>query len=294
MKKLTISLFVVVFYLILHSLTVFAQDTMWQNIEKVIGKEGVIKDETEKFTFPRYDLSVKIKDLTIEPALALTSWVIFIKMQDKYIIMGDLILKETEVDNVTNKLVSNELQITALHNHILNETPKIMYLHFSGQGDAVVLARRIRTVLEVTATPFTPAPLKKISESTDWSKVESILGYSGKATGKILQFSIARKEVFTEKNMALPPQAGMAISINFQSAGDKVAATGDFLLTAEEVNPVVKVLTENNILVTAIHNHMLFESPRLFFLHFWSVDNPERLAEGLHLALEKINIRISQ
>jgi hypothetical protein len=273
-----------------------AQQSDWSGVEQVFGKKGSIQDGVFKITLPRFDLKVKIGEFSVEPGLALTSWIGFIKAGDNMtamdgntMLMGDLVLLDKEVAPVIAKLVSENLEITALHNHIVGESPSIKYLHFSGKGDAVKLAEAIKSVISVTGTPFTAPQSQNLAIASDWSKVEAILGTGGKRNGNLLQYGFPRLEKLTDSGMEMPPYMGMSTGINFQMDGAKAAITGDFVLLAEEVNPVVKALTENGIAVTAIHNHMLYDNPRLFMLHFWAVDSPEKLAKGLKEALDKTN-----
>lgn len=266
-----------------------AQQNDWSDVEKVFGKKGNVQDNIFKITFPRSDLKVKVGDFTVAPGLAFTSWIGFLKMGNNGSMMGDLVLPDKEVAPVISRLISEGLQITALHNHIVNEVPAIKYIHFSGNGDPVSLANKIKSVLAITGTPLTTPQVQQQSENPDWSGVEAILGITGKHNGNLLQFSFPRKEKLTESGMEMPAYMGMATAINFQMAENKAAITGDFVLLAEEVNPVAKALTENGIQVTAIHNHMLYDNPRLFMLHFWAVDDPAKLAKGLKAALDKTN-----
>ncbi len=273
-----------------------AQQSDWTGVEKVFGKKGSVQDGVFKITFPRYDLKVKVGEFPVEPGLALTSWIGFIKagnnmmgMDDNTMIMGDLVLVDKEVGPVISKLMSEKLEITALHNHLVGESPAIKYVHFSGKGDAVKLAQSMKSVISATGTPLAPPQAQNPAVTPDWSKVETILGTSGKHNGNLLQYSFPRLEKLTESGMEMPPYIGMATGINFQIWGDKAGITGDFVLLADEVNPVVRALTENGINVTAIHNHMLYDNPRLFMLHFWAVDTPEKLAAGLKAALDKTN-----
>ena len=273
-----------------------AQQNEWAEVEKVFGKKGTVQDGVFKITFPRYDLKVKIGDFEVAPGLALTSWIGFIKankdgmtMGRNDMMMGDIVMLDNEVAPVLAKLVSLNLDVTALHNHIVGETPAIKYAHFSGKGDVVKLADAIKSVLSVTGTPLTSPPAQNQAVLPDWSKVEAILGTKGKHNGNLLQYGFPRLEKLTESNMEMPAYIGMATAINFQMEGNNAAITGDFVLLANEVNPVLKTLTQNGIAVTAIHNHMLYDSPRLFMMHFWAVDNPEKLAKGLKAALDKTN-----
>ncbi len=261
----------------------------WQTVERVFGLKGMVQGEVFKITFPRSDLKVMVNETSIEPGLGLTSWIAFKQMGSQTIMMGDLVLLTSEVGPVMAKLVSSNLLVTALHNHIIGESPNVMYMHFNGQGEPVKLAETMKAVLALTNTPLTPPQPQQSFPSIDWSKVESILGWTGQRKGNLLSIAIPRAKAITENGMEIPPSLGVATALNFEIIGKKAATTGDFVLTANEVNSVVKALTEHGITVTAIHNHMLTESPRLFFLHFWGVDEPEKLAEGLKAALDKIN-----
>ena len=274
----------------------FGQQSDWADLEKVFGKKGTVQDGVFKITFPRSDLKVKVGDFEVDPGLALTSWIGFINrtnddmmMNGKTMMMGDLVLLDKEVGPVISKIVSLNLEVSALHNHLIGETPTIKYVHFSGKGDAVKLAEAIKSVISVTGTPFTSTQAQNQDLNPNWSKVEAVLGTKGKHNGNLLQYGFPRLEKLTESGMVMPSFIGMFTGINFQMAGNKAAITGDFVLLADEVNPVLKTLTQNGIAVTAIHNHMLYDDPRLFMMHFWAVDNPEKLAKALKEALDKTN-----
>ncbi|MDP4215691.1 MAG: DUF1259 domain-containing protein [Bacteroidota bacterium] len=264
-------------------------------LDKVFGKKGAVQGQVYRITFPRADLTVKIGDFPVSPGLALTSWIGLIGMGDQAMAMGDLVLLDTEVGRVVGLLVKAHLSLTAMHNHLLNERPNIKFIHISGSGNAMTLAASIVSVLKATGTPMGPtaAPASPAAaNSPDWSKVEAVLGRSGKHNGMLLQYSFPRKEKLTEGGMEVPAPMGMATGINFQMDGGRAGTTGDFVLLASEVNPVVQALTENGISVTAIHNHMLFDEPRLFMMHFWAVGDPEKLAKGLKAALQQTNSRL--
>jgi hypothetical protein len=261
-------------------------------LNNVFGKKGTVQGEVYRITFPRSDLKVKVNDFNVAPGLALTSWIGILSMGHESMMMGDLVLLDTEEAAAVAKLVSSKLSITAIHNHLTNEKPAIKYIHFSGSGDALQLAASIKSVLAATGTPLTPPATQPQTAAPDWSKVENILGKSGKRNGQLLQYSFARKEKLRESGMDMPPSMGMATGINLQMDDNTTATTGDFVLLADEVNPVVKALTENGIIVTAIHNHMLYDDPRLFMMHFWSVNDPEKLAIGLKAALDKTNSKL--
>jgi hypothetical protein len=210
-------------------------------------------------------------------------------MKNETMMMGDLVLLDTEVPGVLKKLVAVDLKVTAIHNHLINESPNIKYVHFSGMGDKVNLAEAIKSVLAVTSTPLTPPQSNTSTTNIDWSTVESVLGTTGKHNGMLLQYSFPRKEELRESGMVMPPYIGMATAINFQKDGDKAAITGDFVLLADEINPAIKILIENGITPTALHNHMIHDEPRLFMMHFWAIDNPEKLAKALQQVLTTTN-----
>ncbi|MBJ6726822.1 DUF1259 domain-containing protein [Geomesophilobacter sediminis] len=267
----------------------YAKDVDWSSVEKVFAQKGKAQGNAFKVTFPRSDLSVLMGEVKVEPGLALTSWIGFDKMGKNAMMMGDLVLLESEVGPVTAKLVEHGLKVTALHNHLIGSNPPVLYLHFAGEGDPGKLAAAMYSALSVTATPMTP-PKTAAAATYDWRRVEAILGREGQKKGDLLQYSIPRREKVKEHGMEIPPFLGVGQTINLQAVGGKVATTGDFVLIGSEVNPVVKALTEHGIMVTAVHSHMLFESPRLFFLHFWAYDTPEKVATGLKAALGKVNL----
>jgi hypothetical protein len=275
--------------------TVQSNPDEWKAVEESIGRAGSIQPGSVfKIGLPRSDLSVTIRGVSINPVLALGSWIAFKKMGNSTVVMGDLVLTEDEVGPVMWSLQESGIEQSALHNHVLDESPRVMYMHIHGHGDAAQLAAAIRRALSYTKTPFAvpPAPtLKKGPPSDiDFHRVEQILGRPGKDNNGVYQFSIARTEKITDREMEVPPSMGVATAINFQpTGGGRAAVTGDFVLLAAEVNPVIHALRENGIAVTALHSHMLTESPRLFFMHFWANDEALKLARGLRAALDKTN-----
>lgn len=256
-----------------------------ETIKKIFSQEGSTAGGVLKFTFPRADLTVRIDDIIIEPDLALTSWVAFDQLGTHSILMGDFVLLQCEVVPVMSSLFKNGIEETALHNHLLYELPRIMYLHIHGEGNPVKLAQGVRDALSLTTTPFNIKKQQSPSQ-VNWTVIENTLGRKGTHKGNVLQLSFPRTTIISEDGHHLSPAMGISHGINFQSVGDKVATTGDFVLLANEVNPVASILRKNNIAVTAIHNHMLTEVPRLFFMHFWAVDKPEHLARTFKSALD--------
>lgn len=267
----------------------------WKPVEDAMGKTGSMQPgDVFKIGLPRNDLAVTVRGVSINPPLALGSWVAFKKMGSEAVVMGDLVLTEGEVGPVMWSLQQSGIEQTALHNHVFDEAPRIMYMHIHGHGDAVKLASAIRRALSYSKTPFDQpagATLKRhVVDEIDFRQIERVLGRAGKDNNGVYQFSIARAEKIADGAMEIPPSMGLATAINFQQTGaGRAAITGDFVLIAGEVNPVIHTLRENGIAVTALHSHMLTESPRLFFLHFWANDDAVKLARGLRAALDKTN-----
>jgi Domain of Unknown Function (DUF1259) len=270
----------------------------WKPVEQALGKSGSMQPgDVYKVSFPRSDLKVTAGGVELKPALALGTWVAFKRMGDMTVVMGDLVLSENEVTLVLSKLQQGGVETTALHNHVLNESPRVMYMHIHAMGNAVTIAKAIHDALALTKTPFTASASTGTAEiGIDTRQIDQIMGQSGKVNGGVYQFSIARADEITDMmgdhKMAIPPSMGLAQAINFQPTGaGKAAITGDFVLLASEVTPVMKALRENGIEVTAVHSHMLSENPRLFFMHFWANNDTLRLAGGLRTALDKVNVR---
>ena len=269
----------------------------WKPVEQTIGKAGAVQpDGVYKIGLPRTDLHVKVGNIEVQPTLALGSWIAFRKMTADAMVMGDLVLTEDEVAAVMAKLQEGGIEIAALHNHLLNEAPRVMYMHIIGHGDALKLARTIHDALALTKTPMAAVAAAQTEQiDLDTKQIDQLLGRSGKINGGVYQFAFPRAErVFegeeSRGDQAIPVSMGLATAINFQPTGSgRAAITGDFVLLGAEVNGVIAVLRENGIAVTALHSHMLDESPRLFFMHFWANDDAAKLARGLRAALDKTN-----
>src|SRR5215831_7028837 len=267
------------------------QNTSWKSVDDAMGRQGQDQpDGVHRFAMPRSDLKVTANGVEIKAGFALGSWAAFQTMGNHSDVMGDLVLTESEVGPVMQKLADSGIEITALHNHVLNETPRVMYMHIHGQGDAVKLASSLRDALANTKTPAAaPAPTGAPPDlGFDTKQLDTILGQTGKNNNGIYQYSVPRAEKITDAGMTVPNSMGVATAINFQPTGaGKAAITGDFVMIGREVNPVIKALRQNGIAVTALHSHMLDEQPRLFFMHFWANDDVMRLARGLRAALDQ-------
>jgi hypothetical protein len=270
-----------------------AQEIDWKKVDEAIGRSpAVVAGDVHRYGFPRSDLTVTLDGVTIRPALALGGWVAFKPMHGQAMAMGDLVLLQTEIASVMTKLIQNGMEITAVHNHVLRGEPATFYMHIGGHGDPVKMAGAIRTALGESKTPLAaPAgPAAPPAIDLDTVQLDQIMGAKGQNNGGVYQFGIARRDQVTEEGMPLTPPGplGLATGIGFQpTGGGKAAITGDFVLTANEVNPVIQALRSNGIEVTAVHSHMLNEQPRLFFMHFWANDDAVKLARGLRAALDK-------
>jgi hypothetical protein len=264
----------------------------WQEVEQAVGRSGQAQgDGAYKLAFPRSDLKVTVEGVDLKPALALGGWVAFSKPGSDSMVMGDLVLTEDEVPAVMASLQSGGIQVTALHNHVQHESPRVMYMHIGGHGDATKLAASIKEAITHTSIPA-PKPLAAASADIgiDTAGIEQALGFKGKVNGGVFQVGVPRAESITEAGMKVPSSMGLSTALNFQpTGGGKAAITGDFVLIGMEVNPVIQALRGNGINVTALHSHMLDEEPRLFFMHFWANDDAVKLAKGLRAALDKTN-----
>jgi Domain of Unknown Function (DUF1259) len=272
-----------------------AADADWSKVGTTLGKLGTeMPGGVYRVGMPRTDLHVTLDGVEIKPTLALGSWVAFQSTGGMSMVMGDLVLTEDEVGPVMKKLLEGGIDITALHNHLLRARPATFYMHVFGKGDPVKLATALHDGLALSNTPLflTPPPASPTPPlDLDTAMIDRTLGAKGAVVGGVYQVGIKRGETVMDGGMEVPVAMGSAEAINFQSTGSgKAAITGDFVLTAKEVNPVLRALRENGIEVTALHNHMLDDEPRLFFMHFWANDDAAKLAGGLRQALDQINL----
>lgn len=262
----------------------------WKAVEQALGKPGSAQPgNVYKFGLPRTDLTVQVGMVTIKPTLALGSWLAFKPMPAHTMLMGDLVLLEEEVTPVLSTLQAAGIEQTAIHNHVFGETPRIVYMHIEAHGDATQLAATVRAALQQSKTPIEPSGGgSPPGLDLDTAQLDQIIGVAGKNNGGVYQFTVPRTEKITMADMEIPSSMGLGTALNFQpTGGGKAAITGDFVLRADEVNPVIRALRAANIAVTALHSHMLTEEPRLFFMHFWAVDDAVSLARGLRAALDK-------
>ena len=269
-----------------------AQDIDWQKVDETLGRKPAVAGDVHRYGFPRTDLTVTLDGVTIKPALALGGWVAFKPEHGGVMAMGDLVLLDSEINPVMAKMIASGIEITAVHNHLLRANPETFYMHIAGHGDAIKVATAIHDALAASKTPLTVAGSSAPPPAVDLdtAQLDQIIGVKGKDNGGVYQFGVPRRDPVKQEGMALSPGGplGVATGIGFQpTGGGKAAITGDFVLTGDEVNPVIMALRTHGIEVTALHSHMLNEEPRLFFMHFWANDDAIKLAKGIRAALDK-------
>jgi uncharacterized protein DUF1259 len=269
-----------------------AADPDWKAVEQALGKSGQMQPgDVFRIGMPRSDLNVTVKGVPVKAGFALGSYAAFKQIGDHAMVMGDLVLLDQEVPAVMSGLFAGGLEVTAVHNHLNEMSPHTMYMHYSGHGDAVQMARALHQALSASGTPLggpTPPAPAAAGPGLDTKAIEQALGRSGRDVGGgVFQVTVPRAETITEMGQPLLPGMGVVTVMNFQpTSGGKAAITGDFVLIDKEVNPVAKVLRQRGVDVTAIHNHALMDTPRLFYMHFWADDDPIKLAQALKAALD--------
>lgn len=274
---------------------VSAADIDWAKVDAAMGRAGSVQAAgVHRYAFPRSDLDVSVDGVKIKPGFALGSWFAMLPMGNQVTGMGDLVLTGTELNPVMKRLIDDGFEITAIHNHLLRATTPVWYMHVGARGNPEKLAQTLKAALALSQTPLGAPTLASAPPAIDFdtAAIDAILGVKGKNNGGVYQFSFPRSETIKEAGMVLPASMGTAIGINFQPTGaGRAAVTGDFVLLGAEVNPVLRALRKEGIEVTALHTHMIDESPRLYFMHFWANDDAQRLAKTLRGALNLTNAR---
>jgi len=270
-----------------------AADIDWAKVASALGRPAPTPtaDGVYRFGFPRSDLEVMVDGVAIRPALALGGWLAFMPMGNAAMAMGDLVLTQDEIGPVMKRLVEGGIEISAIHNHLLRAQPSPIYMHVEGHGDPIGLASVLREAVALTKIPSPPAAGAAVPPpplEIDTAAIDAIVGAKGTVNSGVYQFNVPRTEPVHEAGMVIPVAMGSAHVVNFQpTGGGKAAITGDFVLLADEVNPVLRALHANGIEVTALHSHMLKDDPRLFFMHFWANADATALARGVREALDR-------
>jgi hypothetical protein len=265
----------------------------WTAVEAALGRSASIQPGgIARFGFPRSDLTVTLDGVTLKPALALGGWLAFKPLPaNSALVMGDLVLTENEIAPVMRALQAGGVEETALHNHLLGESPHVLYMHVMARGNAAAIAATMRSALAQSRTPA-PAAAAPVAVNLDTAAIARELHVSGRLNGVVYQVSVPRSDRITLMGEEIPPSMGVATAINFQPTGDgRAAITGDFVLRDAEVGPVMRALRSNGIAITALHSHMVGEEPRLYFMHFWANDDAVRLARGLRAALDLMAVK---
>ena len=284
--------FLALVFLSISSTELHAQASAdWTGTDRALGRPGADQPgSVHKFSFPRSDLHVAIGDVTLKPALALGSWIGFKRTAyGQAMAMGDLVLTSDEVAPVMAKLQQGGVEQTALHNHLVGETPHVMYMHIMATGDATKIAQTIHDALGLTKTPMqAPAAAPPVAATgIDTTAIAAAVGYSGKSNGGVYQISVPRPETLREGQDELPPSLGVATAINIQpTTSGRAVTTGDFVLLPSEVNAVIRALKTNGVSVTALHSHLLMDQPHVLFMHFWGNDDAAKLTTALRAALD--------
>ena len=271
---------------------VTADSVNWAAVDQALGRKGEMQPGgVYKFAMPRSDLQVTSGGVQIKPALALGSWVAFKPKTTGAVAMGDLVLTEKEYNQVIARLQQGGVGQTAVHKHLPEHSPAIWWAHVHAEGDPVKIAQTIKAAVELTGTPATATAGTSMRPiDLDTAAINRALGRSGKVSGGVYQVSVPRAEKIQASGIEVPGSMGTATALNFQpTGGGRAAINGDFVMTSDEVQPVIAALKANGIQVVTVHNHMLDEEPRLFFMHFWANDDAVKLARGLRAALDKTN-----
>ena len=261
-------------------------------IQNITGIKGKSNKGEYKITIPQNDLNVEVDGFKIIPPMGLGTWIAFTPTKDGAMIMGDIILTETDLKPVQQEVVKQGLTITAIHNHFVRDHPNVVYMHIGGNGKTEDVSKKAKAVLDKVAESrgHNPAAgsVADVPYSIDTKKLDDILGYKGEMSKGVYKYTIGRPDVsLKEHGVTITTFFGFNTWAAFQGSPDHAAVAGDFTMLEDEVAPVIKALIENGIEVVAVHNHMVHEQPKIFFLHYWGVGNAEQLAKGLKAALDQ-------
>jgi hypothetical protein len=263
-------------------------------IERIMGVKGKFNNGEYKITVPQNDLGVEVDGFKIIPAMGLGTWIDFAPSYDGCMIMGDIVVTETDVKPVQQEIIHQGLTISAIHNHFVRNHPNILFMHLGGSGPLEQVAKKARAVLDKIKEIRGGDPSKgttsngTVANTLDTKKLDEIVGHKGEMNKGVYKYTIGRPDVhLKEHGITVSTFMGFNTWAAFQGTPEKAAVAGDFTMLENEVEPVIKALVENGIEVVAVHNHMVHEQPRVFFLHYWGVGNAESLAKGLKAALNQ-------
>src|SRR5947207_11115328 len=261
-------------------------------IEQLTGAKGKL-DEKEgvfKVSLPRNDINVNAGGVKMTPPMGLTCWASFMRMGDHAMVMGDQVLLEDQVNPVMSVALENGLEVTALHNHVLWDSPKVMFMHIGGMGDESKLAEAVGKVFsKIKETSggkgeTIKADIDTSKSNIDPKEIDDIIGRKGELAKGIYKVTIGRTTQMM--GQAVGNTMGVNTWAAFAGTDDKAIVDGDYAMTEQELQGVLRALRGAGIQIVAIHNHMTGESPRIMFLHFWGVGSTAELAKGIKAALD--------
>lgn len=260
----------------------------WDSVSTILQAPGAFAGGYHRYNLPRSDLTVRIGDVTVASAIALGSWAGFSGEPAKAMVMGDLVLTASELGPVLAELSRRGLAVTAVHNHLVGEEPRIIYVHYEGEGPATDLARRLSLILALTATPRPVAAPRGTPLAIDTALIFSRLGRSGRAQGSVAQVSfVLVPDTVRLHGTPLVPAMAYGTPINIQAISpSRAVATGDFSVPASKVQPVLSALAAAKITVTATHSHLVGETPTVYYIHFWADGPLPDVLNGLTSALD--------
>jgi hypothetical protein len=261
-----------------------------QTIEQVIGIKGKENKGEYKISIPQNDLKVEVDGIKITPPMGLGAWVAFTSAQGGVMVMGDIILTETDLKPVQSEVIRQGLTITAIHNHFVRNHPNILYMHIGGMGNTKLMAGKVKAVLDAIKQSRghdpASAPAESVANTIDSKMLDGIIGAKGEMSNGVYKYIIGRPDVnLKEHGVSISTYLGFNTWAAWQGTPDRAAVAGDFAMLEDEVAPVIKTLIENGIEIVAVHSHMVHEQPRIIFLHYWGIGNAEQLAKGFKAAL---------
>ena len=270
-------------------------------IHSITGVKGTFNKGEYKITVPQHDLSITVDDFKIIPAMGLGTWIAFTPAKNGAMVMGDIVVTETDLKPVQQEIIRQGLTITAIHNHFVRNHPNVMYMHIGGTGATEAMAQKAKAVLDKVKEVRGGDPAKgtasneTVKNTIDTLWLTEIMGHAGELNKGVYKFTIGRPDVnLKEHGVPVTTFLGFNTWAAWQGTPEKAAVAGDFAMLEDEVAPVIKALVENGIEVVAVHNHMVHEKPRIFFLHYWGVGPAQQLARGLRAALDQTSKKKNQ
>jgi len=265
----------------------------YQALMTTLGKTGDFKDGVLKVNIPRSDLKVTIKQRAVPTPLGFGGWIALTKGEAGHdVMMGDLVLTDEEVNPVMSAILSNGLDVTALHNHFFYEQPRIFYMHVHGMGTPADLAKRVKPAIDLIdqsmkrAAPAAPAPAAA-APSMDTAALAKIVGHPGEQSGPVYKITIGRSDLnVREHGAVINARMGLNTWAAFTGTDADAIVAGDVAMIDREVTPVLKALRAAGIDVVAIHHHMTAVSPQVTFLHYYGAGPAAKLAQGVRSAVD--------